>query len=116
MQVCRSVCMCLCLVIWSLDGCRMREWGGRRGGKVGFKSKSCGQAIVSITLMVAAEQGSRVGLEDNSTRHANRAVQKDKGHDSYARQGFENLLTGTNTDTSVQKAAQDDIQHLKNLH
>ena len=80
---------------------------------MGFKSKSCVQGAVSSTLMVAAEQGNRTSLQDNSNRHPNKAVQQHKGRDSCVRQGLENLQTGTNADTSVQKAAQDDMQHLK---
>ena len=80
---------------------------------MGCKSKYCVQGAVSSTLMVAADQSNRTSLQDNSNRHPNKAVQQHKGRDSCVRQGLENLQTGTNADTSVQKAAQADMQHIK---
>jgi len=69
---------------------------------------------VSITQIVAAEQGNRMSLQDHSIRYANKATQQHKGHNSYARQGSKNLLTGSHAYTSEQKAGQDDMQHFEN--
>ena len=57
---------------------------GKGGGR--FTIKPCVQ-VVYITLVVAAEQGNRMSLQDHSERQVNRTVQQHKGHDSHARQG-----------------------------
>ncbi len=57
-----------------------------KGGGVRFTIKPCVQAVY-ITLVVAAEQGNRMSLQDHSERQVNRTVQQHKGHDSHARQG-----------------------------